>query len=255
MHEDISPMSAVTPIQSADYKSDPSGLKSLLANYPDLTENADPQCWDMLAGARLHSFDAKTVLFKEGMECEHLMLIVEGSVRVFKESSEGREVTLYRVESGQLCIHNLNNLVDGESYPMMARTETGMRGLVISRTAFDKGLAESTSFRKYVLRTLTGRLSHMVDLISGFAFERLDLRVAVWLAEQFERSSGRAIEVTHNDVADELGTTREMISRILKDFEHKRCIELARGKIHLVCKHTLHLVSEGKGKTRKDLAG
>lgn len=248
-------MSAVTPFQSADYESDISDLKSLLSDYPDLTQNADPQCWDMLAGAKLHSFEAKTILFQEGMVCEHLMLIVEGCVRVFKESSEGREVTLYRVEPGQLCIHNLNNLVDGVQYPMMARTETGMRGLVISRTAFNKGLAESSSFRNYVLRTLTGRLSHMVDLISGFAFDRLDLRVAVWLAEQFERSSGRAIKVTHNDVADELGTTREMISRILKDFEHKRCIELARGKIHLVCKHTLHLVSEGKGKTRKDLAG
>ena len=248
-------MSAVTPFQPVDNKSDISDLKNLLLDYPDLTKDADAQCWDMLAGANLHSFDAKTVLFQEGMVCEHLMLIVEGSVRVFRESSEGREVTLYRVESGQLCIHNLNNLVDGDHYPMMARTEKGMRGLVISRSAFNQGLAESSSFRNYVLRTLTGRLSHMVDLISGFAFDRLDLRVAVWLAEQFERSSGRAIEVTHNDVADELGTTREMISRILKDFEHKRCIELARGKIHLVCKHTLHMVSEGKGKVRKDLAG
>lgn len=248
-------MSVVSPFQPAHNESDIAELKNLLSDYPDLTGSADLQCWDMLAGAKLHNFDANTVLFHEGMVCEHLMLIVEGCVRVFKESSEGREVTLYRVEPGQLCIHNLNNLVDGIQYPMKARTETGMRGLVISRAAFNKGLAESSSFRNYVLRTLTGRLSHMVDLISGFAFDRLDLRVAVWLAEQFERSSGRPIKATHNDVADELGTTREMISRILKDFEHKRCIELARGKIHLVCKHTLHLVTEGKGKTRKDLAG
>lgn len=247
-------MSSVTPLQAADNNHGIANLKRLLSDYPELTKDADQQCWDMLAGAKLQSFDANTVLFHEEMVCEHLMLIVEGCVRVFKDSGEGREVTLYRVEPGQLCIHNLNNLVDGTQYPMMARTESGMRGLIISRSAFNKGLADSNSFRKYVLRTLTSRLSHMVDLISGFAFDRLDLRVAVWLAEQFERSSGKAISVTHNDVADELGTTREMISRILKDFEHKRCIELARGKIHLICKHTLHLVSEGKGKTRKDLA-
>lgn len=248
-------MSVVSPVQQAHPEAGISDLKNLLSDYPDLTENADTQCWDMLAEAKLHNFDKNTILFHEGMVCEHLMLIVDGCVRVFKESSEGREVTLYRVEPGQLCIHNLNNLVDGVQYPMLARTETEMRGLVIPRTAFKKALEESTSFRNYVLRTLTGRLSHMVDLISGFAFDRLDLRVAVWLAEQFERSSGHPIKVTHNDVADELGTTREMISRILKDFEHKRCIELARGKIHLVCKHTLHLVSQGKGKARKDLAG
>ncbi|MEJ2142820.1 MAG: Crp/Fnr family transcriptional regulator [Gammaproteobacteria bacterium] len=247
-------MSVVTPIQQKYSESEYTELKALLSDYPDLTENADPQCWDMLAGARLQTIEAGTVLFHEGMVCEHLMLIVEGCVRVYKESEEGREVTLYRVEPGQLCIHNLNNLVDGIQYPIMARTETELRGLVISRPAFKKALDESASFRGYVLRTLTGRLSHMVDLISGFAFDRLDLRVAVWLAEQFERSSGHPIKVTHNDVADELGTTREMISRILKDFEHKRCIQLARGKIHLVCKHTLSLVSQGKVKGRKDLA-
>lgn len=248
-------MSVVTPLQSSQSENDQAELKSLLSVYPDLTKDADSSCWDMLAGAKLHTFDANTILFHEGMVCEHLMLIVDGCVRVFKDSEEGREVTLYRVEPGQLCIHNLNNLVDGVQYPIMARTETEMRGLVISRPDFKKALDESSSFRNYVLRTLTSRLSHMVDLISGFAFDRLDLRVAVWLAEQFERSSGHPIKVTHNDVADELGTTREMISRTLKDFEHKRCIQLARGKIHLVCKHTLHLVSEGKGKMRKDLAG
>lgn len=247
-------MSVVTPLQSVHSEKDFSELKSLLLDYPDLTENADSQCWDMLEGARVQSTEAGTILFHENMVCEYFMLILEGCIRVFKESNEGREVTLYRVEPGQLCIHNLNSLVDGIQYPIIARAEKPVRGLMISRAAFKQALDESSSFRNYVLRTLTGRISHMADLISGFAFDRLDLRVACWLNEQFEKSCGRPIQVTHSDVADELGTTREMISRILKDFEHKRCIQLARGKIHLVCKHTLHLVSEGKGKIRKDLS-
>lgn len=247
-------MSVVTPFQPIHSEKDFSELQSLLLDYPDLTENADSQCWDMLAGAKLHNFDPNTILFHENMVCDYFMLILDGCIRVFKESNEGREVTLYRVEPGQLCIHNLNSLVDGIQYPIIARAEKPVRGLAITRTAFKKALDESSSFRNYVLRTLTGRLSHMADLISGFAFDRLDLRVACWLNEQFERSCGRPIKITHSDVADELGTTREMISRILKDFEHKRCLQLARGKIHLLCKHTLHLVSEGKGKMRKDLS-
>jgi len=246
-------MSVATPFLPVHSEQDFIELKSLLLDYPDLTENADAQCWEMLASAKIQTTEAKTILFHENMVCEYFMLILEGCIRVFKESSEGREVTLYRVEPGQLCIHNLNSLVDGMQYPIIARAEKPVRGLMISRAAFKKALDESASFRNYVLRTLTGRLSHMSDLISGFAFDRLDLRVACWLNEQFEKSCGRPIQVTHSDVADELGTTREMISRILKDFEHKRCIQLARGKIHLVCKHTLHLVSEGKGKLRKDL--
>ena len=225
-------------------------LQSLLAVYPGLIENADAYCWNMLNKAKLHTFDAGTVLFHESMECKHLMLIVEGRVRVYKDSDDGREMTLYRVEPGQLCVHNLNNLVDGVSYPVMAQTETALRGMVIPREDFHKALEESTSFRIYVLRTLTERLAHMANLVSGLAFERLDLRVACWLIQQFEHSRGRPIELTHSDIAHELGTTREMISRILKDLEHKRCVQLARGRIYLLCKYTLNLAGEGKGKQR-----
>ncbi len=224
-------------------------LKKLLAGYPDLIDNADDDCWAMLAKARIHSFDAGTIMFHESMECEHLMFIIEGRVRVYKDSDEGREVTLYRVEPGQLCVHNLNNLVNGISYPIMAQTETAMRGLIISKHDFHNTLSTSSSFRNYVLRTLTERLSNMINLVAGLAFDRLDLRVAVWLNDQFERSCGRPIAITHCDLAHELGTTREMVSRILKEFEHKRCIQLGRGSIHLKCKHTLYLVSQGKGKT------
>lgn len=241
----MSALEAIAPVAHTQ-----SQLRSLLAQYPDLIEHADAACWEMLNNAKLVSFDAHTVLYHQAMECSHLMLIVEGTVRVFKDSHEGREVTLYRVEPGQLCIHNLNNLVNGMGYPIMAQTETAMSGLVISRKAFHQALGDSTSFRQYVIRNLTERLSLLVNLVSGFAFDRLDLRIACWLNQQYERNCGKPIQITHNELAQELGTTREMISRILKDFEHKRCIQLARGRIHLRCRHTLTLVSQGKGKIR-----
>ena len=241
-------MSAVSSIAASEVPNVHLHLESLLAKYPALTKDADDACWNMLNQARLVSFDAHSILFHEAMECEHLMLIVKGKVRVYKNSPEGREVTLYRVEPGQLCVHNLNNLVNGLSYPIMAQTETEMQGLVISRQTFQKALDESSTFRNYVIRTLTERLSHMVDLVSGFAFDRLDLRIACWLNHQYETNCGKPIQITHSELAQELGTTREMVSRILKEFEHKRCIQLARGKIHLQCRHTLKLVSEGQGK-------
>lgn len=241
----MSALESIVPVAPSNLE-----IRSLLANYPDLVDEADEACWEMLNNGKLVSFDAHTVLFHQAMECNHLMLIVEGRVRVFKDSHEGREVTLYRVEPGQLCIHNLNNLVNGMAYPIMAQTETAMRGLVISRKAFHQALGDSASFRQYVIRNLTERLSLLVNLVSGFAFDRLDLRIACWLNQQFERSCGKPIQMTHNELAQELGTTREMVSRILKEFEHKRCIQLARGRIHLRCRHTLSLVSQGKGKSR-----
>lgn len=225
-------------------------LQALLADYPGLVENADAPCWAMLSKARLQTLPADTILFHEAIDCKHLMLIVEGRVRVFKDSDDGREMTLYRVEPGQLCVHNLNNLVDGISYPVRAKSETQIRGLAIPREDFHLALQQSDSFRRYVLRTLTERLAHMANLVSGLAFERLDLRVACWLMQQFEHSRGKPIELTHSDIAHELGTTREMISRILKELEHKRCIQLARGRIHLLCKYTLNLASAHKSREK-----
>lgn len=241
-------MNTIAPVALTDSTFNYDKLKALLADYPELTENADAFCWDMLASAKLQTFESDATLFYQGMECKHLMLIVEGCVRVFRDSDEGREVTLYRVEPGQLCIHNLNNLVDGVNSKLTAKTEGTMRGLIIPRQAFHDALDKSPSFRNYVLRTLTERLSLLTNLVSGFAFDRLDLRVAVWLIQQFDRTRGHPIQVTHCDIAHELGTTREMISRILKEFEHKRCIQLARGRIHLLCRHSLHLASKNKGK-------
>jgi CRP/FNR family transcriptional regulator len=95
-------MSAASSIAVSEVQGVHLHLKSLLANYPALTQDADDACWNMLSQAKLVSFDAHSILFHEAMECKHLMLIVEGKVRVYKNSPEGREVTLYRVEPGEL---------------------------------------------------------------------------------------------------------------------------------------------------------
>lgn len=235
--------------QIADFKPQQGHkLHELLADYPELLDQADEHCWAMLESAKLHAFDANTIMFNETMKCKQLMLVVEGTVRVFKDSDEGREMTLYRVAPGELCIHNLNNLVNGMPYAVVAQAETNVRGLVISRAEFHDAMSKSDGFRNYVLRSLTERLANMMNLVSGLAFDRLDLRIACWLQEQYERNCGRPIVITHCELAHELGTTREMVSRTLKDFEHKRCIKLSRGSIHLFCKSTLKLVSQGKGK-------
>jgi len=239
-----------TPVAQQLHARHGNKLHDLLADYPELLEQADEHCWAMLETAKLHTFDANTLMFSKNVECKHLMLVVEGTVRVFKDSDEGREMTLYRVEPGELCIHNLNNLVNGMAYPIMAQAETNVRGLVISRSEFHNAMSKSDGFRNYVLRSLTERLASMVNLVSGLAFDRLDLRIACWLQKQYERNCGRPIAITHSELGHELGTTREMVSRILKDFERKRCIKLSRGSIHLFCKNTLKLVSQGKGKKR-----
>lgn len=98
---------------------------------------------------------------------------------------------------------------------------------------FHRALNLSLGFRNYVLDTLSARMSDIVDLVSDIAFRRLDLRLACMLGQRFERSAGAPIRITHEELAHELGTTREVVSRILKAFERQECVSLSRGCIFL----------------------
>ena len=208
--------------------------QSLLDRYPSLAKHADEACCEMLTEVQMVHIPPGTSMFHESDPCKNFMWLLEGTVRVFKNSAEGREVTLYRVTPGELCLLSLNSLLSGDSYPASARSETPVRGLVISAAQFNQSLDISHGFRTYVLQSLTERLSDMISLVSDIAFRRLDLRLACLLGQRFERTSGHPLKITHAELAQELGTTREVISRILKEFERQECISLYRGEIHLV---------------------
>ncbi len=200
------------------------GLEALLA-----------QPWSDIFDTRTTRHIAKgTYLFRESERCTHFMWLLEGSVRVFKHSSSGREITLYRVTPGELCVLSLQCLLEDKGFPAVAVAETELRGLTLSKAEFDRAIDNSSEFRRYLLRTLSRRLGDVVQLVSDVTFHRLELRLTCLLNRLFRESGGAAIQVTHARLAQELGTTREMISRILKELEMRRCIRLQRGEIQLV---------------------
>lgn len=206
----------------------------LLSHYPSLAHHMDEAGLELLAEGEVSEFPPHTTMFHEAEPCRNFMWLLEGSVRVYKHSGEGREVTLYRVQPGELCLLSLNSLLAGHSYPATAISESRIHGLVIPESRFHHLMERSPGFRNYVLQTLTERLTEMISLISDVTFRRLDLRLACLLGQRFERSHGKPLRVTHAALAHELGTTREVISRILKEFERQECIRLSRGQIHLL---------------------
>ncbi len=208
--------------------------EEILINYPEFKKYADETCLQVLGEAQLVEIAAGTTIFHEGTSCKGFMWLLEGSIRVFKNSEEGREVTVYRVSPGELCLLSLNSLLRGDSYPASAKSDTLAKGLMITAQQFHHLHENSRGFRNYVLQALVERLTDVMSLISDVTFRRLDLRLACLLGQQFERSGGRPLKITHAELACELGTTREVISRILKEFERQQCIFLNRGEIHLV---------------------
>jgi len=185
---------------------------------------------------------AGTVLFREGAECASFVLVIEGSIRVQKVSEGGREIVLYRVEGGQSCVLTTSCLLGGTDYAAEGITESEVRALLLPATAFRNLLATSEAFRSFVFSAYTVRIADLLLLIEEVAFGRIDMRLAAWLTA---RAGDDGLRSTHQEIAVELGTAREVVSRQLKDFERRGWLALSRG--HIVIRDPSALSDLAKG--------
>lgn len=205
---------------------------ALLSAYPELVHITDPAWLDAIARATHHRFAERTVLIRgESSSANQFMLIVEGSVRVYYPAPDGRELTLYRVDAGGLCILSLNSLYQNRSFNVIAKASTDVYALGIGAADFYACMSQSEGFRTYVFSALSSRLCELMCLAQDTAFQSLSMRLACLLGRLFERARTNSLKVTHQELAQELGATREVVSRLLKEFELQGYIQLARGKI------------------------
>ena len=188
----------------------------------------------LLATALPVTLPEGAMVFREGAECSNYLLVLQGSVRVQKLSESGHEIVLYRVESGQSCVLTTSCLLACEAYNAEGVTETPVEAIAIPNALFQELLAASPEFRAFVFATYADRISGLLMLIDAVAFGRMDSRLAAKLAELADADG--AITMTHQELARELGTAREVVSRLLKEFERRGWLSLGRGHIQ-VCDH------------------
>ncbi|OIQ89973.1 cAMP receptor protein [mine drainage metagenome] len=202
-----------------------------LEAFPDL-ERLDPEARRALAeqGRRV-SIPAGSVLFRDGDLCQAFLLVLEGQVRVQKVAESGREIVLYRVEAGQSCIMTTACLLGDLPYGAEGLTESPVEAVALPGMLFHRLLAQSDPFRRFIFTAYSTRLAGLLSLIEEVAFGRIDRRLAGLLLDQAEAGTVRA---THQDLAVELGSAREVISRQLKEFERRGWIALARGQLSLL---------------------
>jgi len=192
----------------------------------------DPESAHLLDGAaRVVTLPAGTPVFHDGSACSSYVLVMDGSVRVQKVAENGREIVLYRVESGQSCVLTTNCLISHGDYTAEGIAETEVRAMVLPATAFRTLLGRSEAFRDFVFSAYATRISDLLMLIEEVAFGRVDVRLATWLSAHAGADS--AIKATHQDIATELGTAREVVSRQLKEFERRGWVGLHRGRIEI----------------------
>ncbi len=206
-------------------------IDRLLAAFPAL-DHLEPEARRLLAdGLRDLHVPAGTTVFSDGQACQAFLLLLDGSVRVQKVAESGREIVLYRVEPGQTCVLTTNCLLAHADYGADGIAETPLHGLALMPPTFEALLACSAVWRAFVFAAYATRVSDLLMLIEEVAFGRIDVRLAQFLAGK--TAATPVIAATHQDLAVELGTAREVISRQLKDFERRGWVTLGRGRVEV----------------------
>ena len=184
-----------------------------------------------LSAAQIATVPTGTVVFRSGSTCENYLLVKDGSVRVQMVSENGREIVLYRVENGQTCTLTTSCLMTDNEYSAEGVTETEVSAVMIPSAAFHKLMSCSNVFRSFVFASYGTRLSDLLVLIDEVAFHRIDVRLARFLVENADGK--RQLQTTHQKLAVELGSAREVISRQLKEFERHGWLRLSRRRIEV----------------------
>jgi CRP/FNR family transcriptional regulator len=199
---------------------------------PFLSDERSAIARDFAAGASIHHVPAGTHLFMEGDACGAIAILLDGSVRVYKIGETGREITLYRFDRGESCILTANCILSRAQFPAIATTARDTEALMIPADTFRDWVNRYPPWRDYVFNLLSLRLAMVMTVVDEVAFRHMDARIADYLLQRAAKA-GDTMRVTHQEVAAELGTSREVVSRILQDFIEAGAIETGRGTITL----------------------
>ncbi len=201
-----------------------------LEQFPELI-NLDQNARDLLAKyARIVEAPVGAIGYREGDTCGAYVMRLAGQSRVYKMSASGREILLYRVTAGETCVITTTCLLGNSDYPASTIVEEPIRDVIIPAAVFNQMMVDSAVFRKFVMTNYGALISDLIVLLDEVAFHSLDARLAKVLLD----ANSPQIIRTHQQIADELGTAREVVSRQLKRLEVKGSVSLGRGHVEII---------------------
>jgi CRP/FNR family transcriptional regulator, anaerobic regulatory protein len=198
----------------------------------------------LVQGSSTVAVPAGTQVFAAGQSADNLLLLLSGTVRVQQRSDTGREVFLYRVNAGESCVLTTACMIADEDYAAEGVAETDVTAVAIPRATFDDLAGRSPVFRSFVFRAYSRRIADLFALIDDIVFRRMDVRLAERLLDLARDGS---VHATHQVLAAELGTAREVISRTLAEFQRRGWVEQARGEIRIPAPEPLERMVRAAG--------
>ena len=173
------------------------------------------------------------MLAGEGFSCNGVAFVVKGSIRVFTMSDEGREMTLYRIRKGESCVLTMLCYLGKTENNTFAVAEDNASVIILPQDAFNKLFHDSAQWSTFVFKSLSDKVTELMLFVEEFAFNSMDKRLAIYLYEVSIVNGSNILKTTHEQIASELGTAREVVSRLLKTFEKNGMVSLSRGEIEV----------------------
>lgn len=207
--------------------------------FPHLAELPAQERAAILDEMGMGVYPAGTVMIEQGRKCRGAALVLSGVIRVYKISEEGREITLYRVGCGETCILAVSCLLGGVDYPVIAEVEDDAEVAMLPIGALREAMLKSEPWQRFLFASMARAMMDVLNVLDEVAFRSMDVRIASRLL-QCDRNR---IEATHEQLAADLGTAREVVSRLLKELENRKIVQLGRGAVTILNRKALEEIA------------
>lgn len=175
----------------------------------------------------------------DGSECSGVIFVCSGSLRLYMMSEEGKEITLYRLHKGELCMLSASCVLDAITFEVFVDAEQDSQCLVVSGPAFAAVSQRNPDIRIFALETAVSRFSDVMWVMQQVLFMSMDKRLAIFLFDESARTASDTIALTQEQIARYMGSAREVVSRMLKYFAAEGIVEVSRGGIRILDKRRL----------------
>jgi len=211
-------------------------LSSIFSFWKDLSES---QSSFLEKSAQIENFSSGALIHRSEGGCKGIMAVLSGALRVYCLSEEGREVTLYRVEKNDVCILSASCLMDSIVFDVVIEALGETQVCLLPSPALHKVEEENPLVSLYIYKNATEKFSEVLWTMQEILFMKIDRRLARFLHDESLRQKSLTLSITHEEIAKEIGSVREVVTKTLKYLAQEKIISLGRGKIEIIDKESL----------------
>ena len=204
-------------------------------NWKQLFPQFEPELIEVIEKEAVQrSFRAGDVIMRTGQYIKSTALVLEGQIKIYRENQDGGEFLMYYLGPGQACAVSMICAIQSQTSEIMAIAEEDTEVLMIPVQMMDELMNKYKSWYQFVIQTYRGRFDELLSVVDNIAFHNMDERLEFYLKRHASKSGKKIMEVSHQQIADDLNSSREVISRLLKKMEQRNLVKLHRNMIELI---------------------